>query len=56
MVIEKNGKYYTATETSSKWTVKTENGKVSVFFEVPKDLCKTEDELREYVLTNDELF
>ena len=56
MVIEKNGKVYTVTESSAKWTVEAENGKLAVVVEVPKDLCKTEAELREYVLSEDKLF
>ncbi len=56
MLIEKNGKTYIVTEASNKWTVKSDDGKLSVSFEVPKELCPTADELREYVLKNDELF
>lgn len=53
MIIEKNGKAYTVTELSDKWTVKTESGKLSVAFDVSKQICTTADELREYVLQND---
>ena len=56
MVIEKNGKAYTVTEYRDKWTVKAESGKLSVAFDVSKELCSTADELREYVLNNNELF
>lgn len=56
MVIEKNGKAYTVTESRDKWTVKADSGKLSVAFDVSKELCATEDDLREYVLSNDELF
>lgn len=56
MVIEKNDKAYTVTESRDKWTVKTESGKLSVAFDVSKELCSTADELREYVLNNNELF
>ena len=55
MIIEKNGKIYTVTETSTKWAVKSECGKLSVSFDVSKKICKTERELKEYVLNN-ELF
>ena len=56
MIIEKKGKTYTVTESNSKWTVKEENGKLTVAFEIPKDLCKTESDLRKFVDNNDELF
>lgn len=56
MQIEKNGKVYTVTESSTQWTVKAESGKLSVAFDVSKDLCETAVDLREYVLSNDELF
>lgn len=56
MVIEKNGKAYTVTESRDKWTVKAESGKLSVAFDISKELCFTADELREYVLNNNELF
>lgn len=56
MIIQKNGKKYVVSEATTKWTVKMQDGKVSVAFEVPKDLCKTEAELREFVTNNDKLF
>lgn len=56
MIIEKNGKAYTVTESREKWTVKTESGKLSVAFDVSKELCSTADELHGDVLNNNELF
>lgn len=56
MVIKKNDKAYTITESRDKWIVKTESGKLSVAFDVSKELCSTADELRKYVLSNNELF
>ena len=50
MIIEKNGKSYTITELSDKWTVKAENGKLSVAFDISKKICTTADELQDYVL------
>ena len=52
MVIEKNGKAYTVTEYRDKWTVKAESGKLSVAFDVSKELCPTTDALRVYVNNN----
>lgn len=56
MFIEKNEKLYTVTESSSKWRVRAENGKLEVSVDVPKDICATEEDLRAYVLSHDELF
>ncbi len=53
MVIEKNGKIYTVAELKDKWKVENKNSKLSVAFDVSKELCSTADELREYVLNND---
>lgn len=53
MDITKNNKTYTITESRNKWTVKAENGKLSVAYDVSKDLCATVEELHEYVLKND---
>ena len=55
MDITKNGKTYTVTELRNKWTVKAENGKLSVAYDVSKELCATTDELQKYVLQS-ELF
>lgn len=52
MIIEKNGKAYTVAEHRDKWTVKAESGKLSVAFDVSKELCPTVDALRVYVNNN----
>lgn len=52
MIIEKNGKTYTVTEHRDKWTVSAESGKLSVAFDVSKELCSTADALRVYVNNN----
>lgn len=49
MTIEKNGTLYTVRESDRKWTVSTEKGRLSVSYDVPKELCGTEEALREYV-------
>ncbi len=53
MYISKNGKEYNVTEYRDKWTVKADSGKLSVAFDVSKSICKTSEELREYVLKSD---
>jgi len=52
MIIEKNGKTYSVTEYADKWKVSAENGKLSVAYDVSKELCSTAAELREYVKNN----
>lgn len=52
MVIEKGKKKYTVTEYKRKWTVSEESGKLSVAFDVSKELCPTADALRVYVCNN----
>ncbi len=52
MYITKNGKEYSVTEYRDKWTVKTNNGKLLVAFDVSKELCPTADALRAYVCNN----
>lgn len=56
MEITKGDTVYKVSENSKNWTVKKESDKLSVSFNVSKELCKTEQELREYVLSNSELF
>ena len=55
MIVKKNGKIYSVSEHSTKWVVKSNSGKLSVSYDVSKDLCATEDELREYIQSS-ELF
>ena len=56
MIIEKNDKAYTVAEYRDKWTVKANSGKLLVSFDISKELCATPDELREYVISNNEIF
>ena len=56
MQIEKNGKTYIVEEYPKKWTVKLESGKLAASFDVSKELCPTVAELRESVLSNNEIF
>lgn len=53
MVIEKKGNIYNITEYNTKWVVKFKSGKLSVSYDVPKNICMTADELREYIISND---
>lgn len=56
MEIIKSDTVYTVMENLKNWTVKKESGKLSVSFNVSKELCKTEQELQKYVLSNGKLF
>ena len=53
MVIEKNGKFFIVTENKNSWTVKNKEGKVSISYKVPKDVCAGADELKDYIINHD---
>lgn len=53
MLVTKNNKVYTVKETETKWVVSTENGKISIAYDIPKDVCKTTEDLKKYVTDND---
>lgn len=52
MIIQKGSSFYIVTESKNKWKVTKDSGRLSLSVDVPKDLCKDEEELRKYVLTN----
>ncbi len=49
MKIIKGDKEYTITERKGYWSVALSSGALSVDYQVSKELCKTEAELREYI-------
>lgn len=49
MMIEKNGKVFAVRECKEHWTLLREDGALTVQYEIPKELCKTVDELETYV-------
>lgn len=51
MMIEKDGKVFAVRECKEHWTLLREDGALTVQYEVPKELCKTADELETYVRT-----
>lgn len=53
MIIRKGERTYTVNECANKWTVKAADDRVTLSYDVPKELCPTEDALREYVRHND---
>ena len=55
MRIKKGDKEYTITERKSYWSVSLVSGGLTVDYQVSKDFCKTETELREYII-KDEMF
>ena len=50
MIVEKNGKQYEVTECKNHWSVAWKSGAVTARFQIPKDLCKTEEEIKAYIL------
>lgn len=55
MTITKNGKEYTISERVECWEVSRKIDALTVEYKVPKDICKDEAELREYI-ERDDLF
>ncbi len=55
MIIEKNGKYYNVTERQRYWSITQKTGKLTAEFNVSKDICMTEDDLKKYI-AEDEMF
>ena len=53
MIIEKNGKQYEVAERLKHWLVVLKVDKLSVNFEVSKEICETEAELKKYVEKED---
>lgn len=56
MLIEKYNKTYTVSEINNKWVVKSANGKVSFSVDISKDVCKTFEELKDFIKSNNEIF
>lgn len=53
MIVEKNGKSYEVTERKKFWSVVLKSGSLTVDFQVSKDICETEAELKEYIEKED---
>ncbi len=51
MIIEKNGKNYEITEYTTHWVVRLKNGDLTVDFQIPKEICKSIVELKNYIYT-----
>lgn len=47
--VQKNDKTYTVKECKNHWNISTEIGKLSVSYQVPKDMCATFEELKQYI-------
>lgn len=47
--VQKNDKTYTVKECKNHWNVSTAIGKLSVSYQVPKDICATIEELKQYI-------
>ncbi len=53
MKITKGETTYCISEQSDKWIVKRASDGVTVKYEIPKEICATEKELRDYILKNE---
>ena len=53
MNIEKGENIYTIAETANAWSVKNDISKVNVSYSIPKELCKTIDDVKTYIAEND---
>lgn len=53
MTIEKNGRTYSVAEHETKWILKTEEGGVTLKYDISKKDCGSAEELKEYVASSD---
>ena len=53
MEITINAKNYSIKECNEKWIITTKMGKVTSSIDVPKSICKTESELKDFIETNE---
>lgn len=53
MEVMKNGKIYEINETAKQWNVKLIVSKVNTVFNVPKEICETFEDLKNYIAEND---
>ena len=53
MNINKDGKEYTIEERVEYWIVSNKDGTLTVEYKIPKDICKSKEELSEYVKKQD---
>lgn len=49
MNITKGEKVYTVKECKSYWSVSTAIGKLTVIYQVPKDMCEILEDLKQYI-------
>lgn len=53
MKIEKDEHIYTITETPNTWSIKTDFSKLDISYSVPKEICKTTEDIKKYIAEND---
>ena len=53
MTVEKNGKQYEVYERKTIWSVILKSGALTVNIQVPKDICATFEEVKEYIQKDD---
>lgn len=52
MEVKKNNHLYSIIEKKNIWSIKQETPKFSVSLNIPKEICKTADETKQYILEN----
>ena len=52
MNIRKKDLVYTVKNLATKWKVETTINGMPIFYNVPKELCSTEYELKKYIIEN----
>lgn len=53
MEITINAKNYSIRECKEKWIVTTKTGKLTSSIDVPKSICKTESDLKDFIKNNE---
>lgn len=56
MLISKNGREYTVTESGHEWKVERMVGGVAVVYRIPKEAAPDSTAVERYILDNDEIF
>lgn len=55
MSIGKGENIYTIKETANGWSIKTDISKLDVYYSIPKEICKTIEDVKKYIAENNML-
>ena len=53
MEITINAKNYSIRECNEKWIITTKTGKLTSSIDVPKSICRTESDLKDFIKNNE---